>query len=175
MRLTDRDVKIISHIEKSGGATIEQVRDLFFQDASYTRASVRLKQLTNNNFLKAKQQPTIGKIVYYKDKMPSYHMLVINEILIALMGKYKAFQRNYNIGKSQVDLVVVLNNKKYLLFEIEIFNKVSKEKLTNLEKELQGINADIWIVSQWQNDTRKAGAYKGKVKIEEVKKLGYYY
>lgn len=175
MKLTNRDIEIINHLERSGGATIEQIASLFFP--SYVRASVRLKILEENKLIKSAIQPTLGKLVYYKNKMPSYHTLCINEILIALKGKYKTFKRNMDIGKSEVDLVTVLNNNKYLIFEIEIFNKVSKSKLDYISNTIQGnIDGDIWIVSQWHSNTReKAVAYKGRVKIEEIKKISNYY
>lgn len=177
MKLTNRDLEIIDHLEAVGGATIEQINALFFP--SYTRASQRLKQLSKNKFIKAHIQPTIGKLTYYTDKMPSYHTLVINEILIVLTGKYKGYKRPKKpIAKHlQPDLIVQLKNGKYLMFEIEIFNKVSDKRIEYICKTIEdmSMDCDLWIVSKRQSATRPCGVYKGKIGIEDIKKLCYYY
>lgn len=168
MNLTERDTKIINYIESVKGATIEQIYKLYFP--SYTRASVRLKQLSDYGFLKSKLHPTIGKIVYYTDKIPSFHDLIVNDILIALNRLYTAYEVMPKLGKTRPDLAVKLKNGRYAIFEIELFNKVKKEKLTKMHKELADIKHDIWIVSKWQSNSKA-----GRVGITELEKIRNYY
>ncbi|MHC1722722.1 MAG: hypothetical protein AB9836_05905 [Aminipila sp.] len=170
MNLTERDTEIINYIESVKGATIEQIYKLYFP--SYTRASVRLKQLSDYGFLKCKLHPTIGKITYYNDKIPSFHDLVVNDILIALKGLYndKDYEVMPKLGKTRPDLAIKLKNGRYAIFEIELFNKVKKEKLSRMHKELADVKHDIWIVSKWQSNSKI-----GRVGITELHRIRNYY
>lgn len=170
MNLTERDTEIINYIESVKGATIEQISKLYFP--SYTRASIRLKKLADYGFLRCRIHPTIGKITYYTDKIPSYHDLIINDILIALKGLYndKDYEPTPILGRIKPDLAVKLKNGRYAIFEIELFNKASKEKLSKIHKELSDLPHDIWIVSKWASDRRK-----GRININELERLRNYY
>jgi len=162
----ERDIDLINHIKGTGGATIEQITALFFP--SYVRASIRLKQLKDYGYLKSEQHE-IGKIVYYTDKLPSTHNLYINEILIALRGKYKAFKRNANLEHCQVDLAIRLKNGKMVIFEIERFNRVTKEKQTKIKQDVAE-PYDLWIVTARQSD-----GGKGRINYNDIKKVSNYY
>lgn len=168
MKLTKRDEEIIQFIQISGGATIEHIEKMFFP--SYKRTSKRLKQLSDYGYIKHGMQPTMGKNVYFLDKIPSYHTLITNEILIALRGKYKASQRNVKVGTCEVDLVVKLNTGKYVLFEIEIFNKVSKGKIQKIKAGMEELSYDLWIISRWASDKRR-----GKITIDRITEISNLY
>lgn len=168
MKLTERDKDIINYINGVGGATINQIQVLYFP--SYVRASVRLKQLADYGFLKCEVHPTVGRIVYYSDKIPSFHNLIANDILIALRGKYIAFKRNARLENCEVDLAVKMNNGKFIIIEIELFNKVTKGKIRKIKENLSHISHDLWIVTKWQSNSKE-----GRININEIKKISNYY
>lgn len=85
-------------------------------------------------------------------------------------GKYKGYQPNPKLGNIRPDLALKMNNGKFLVIEIELFNKVSKEKITKIHNKLEDLPHDIWIVSKWQSNKRD-----GRVNINDIKKLSNYY
>jgi len=174
MKLTSRDIDVVRHIQHSGGATIEQITKLYFP--SYSRASKRLKVLSEAKFIKSYINPTIGKVAYYTTKKPSFHTLAINDILVALKGRYESWNRNHMISdcpKIQVDLVAKMKTGKYMLFEIEIFHRVSEKRIKDIidSMEFEGIDYELWIITaQHLSDTTKKGKYRGRVSLPDVDK-----
>lgn len=130
MQLTNRDIEIINFIEKNGGATINQIAQLFF--TNYTTCSIRLRKLSDNKFLKVAIQPHLGKKVYYKKKMPSFHALVINNILIENIGNVDFYEREYKIKNFKVDCIIILKSGTLLIIEIDIYNQTKNSKINNL-------------------------------------------
>ena len=163
MHLTDRDTEIINWITDNKGATIEQINKLFF--TNYTTCSIRLKKLSDNKFLKAAVHPVLGKKVYYTKKMPSYHSLILNDFIIKYKDNIKFIQREYKIKKFIVDCIIILKTDKIIIVEIDIYNKTSKEKISNVMNTLKAAGADFefWIVCKG----------KRKDKIKEVKYIEY--
>ena len=130
MKLTDRDIDIINFIEKNQGATIQQIQKLFFP--SYDVAANRLKILNNNKFVKTQVHPVLGKKVYYFKKMPSFHSLVITDVVILLKDKLDFIQREYKIKNHQVDCIFILKGGKILILEVDIFNRTKDKKVSEI-------------------------------------------
>lgn len=167
MRLTERDIDIINYSET--GFTIQQAADLFF-NGSYFTAAQRLIKLEDAKYIKSSINPTIGKKVYYRKKVPSYHSLVVNDIKIALWGKYSLLETEYQIGKVRVDCIAVLKSKKLLIFEINIFNRTTQQRIDYLNRLVSenGKAADIWILEP----QKRRRPYKGARAIEILKIKG---
>ncbi|MGK0468950.1 hypothetical protein [Clostridium sp.] len=130
MKLTSRDVNIISFIEKNQGATIEQIQRLFFP--GYVVAANRLKILSDNKFIKVQVHPILGKKVYYFKKMPSFHSLVITDVVILLKDKLDFMQREYKIKNHQVDCIFILKGGKIIILEVDIFNRTKDKKIDEI-------------------------------------------
>lgn len=169
MRLMIRDVEIINFIEKTGGATIQQISKLFFP--SYDMAKKRLKKLELMKELKSEIQPILGKKVYYIKKIPSYHRLIVTDIEIAFRGYTKLFKREYEIAGQKVDCLLTLKNGKIIIFEIDIYNRTKRERLNKITATLakNGIQADCFVV------TKKQRRDKWEVGVEEVEKVSRQY
>jgi len=161
MRLTDRDIDIINFIKDNKGATIEQVKKMFF--TNYTTCSIRLKKLSDNNFLKVKIHPIMNKKVYYINKLPSFHSLVLNDFIIKYKDNIKLVQREYKLKNYIVDCIIILKTDKIIIIEIDIWNKTSEEKIKGIMDTMKQnkIIFELWIVSK--RDRKK--------KIKEVNYL----
>ena len=125
--LTPRDIDIITYLNKNQGGTIEQIQWLFFKN--YDTCRIRLKKLEDFKFIKSTKHPIINKKIYYIKKIPSYHTLVGNTILLLLKDKIKDYRREYQISNFKVDILIVTNSAKVIIIEIDIFNKTSKNKI----------------------------------------------
>lgn len=157
MELTNRDIKIINFIDENQGASIEQIQKLFFP--SYDVAADRLKILTDNKFLKVQVHPILGKKVYYIKKMPSYHSIVITDVLIHLGDKVKYMEREYKIKNSFVDCIFVLEQDIIIVLEVDIYNKTKKQKIKEIKEALAeaNINMQFWVVCQADRRDRVPG------------------
>lgn len=161
MHLTDRDIDIINFIKENKGATIEQVKKMFF--SNYITCSIRLKKLSDNNFLKVKIHPVMNKKVYYINKLPSFHSLVLNDFIIKYKDNIKLVQREYKLKHYIVDCIIILKTDKIIIIEIDIWNKTSEEKIKGIIDTMKQnkIIFELWIVSK--RDRKK--------KIKEVNYL----
>lgn len=168
MILTERDNLILDSMEAAGGVTIDFISELFF--SSYNRASRRLRQLKKYGYIKAELHPILGKMVYYKTKCPSYHSLVINEIVLLFKDRIKEYDRNAKLGTCEVDFVVKLTDNRLVLFEIELENRVTTEKLKRIKENMEGKPHDVWIVTNRLSDRAKK-----RVNIRELYKIKDYY
>ncbi|RXI70482.1 hypothetical protein [Clostridium tetani] len=148
MKITERDIDIINWIEKNKGATIEQINKLFF--TNYTTCSIRLKKLSDNKLLKVELHPVLGKKVYYKKKMPSFHGLVLNDFIIKYKNNTKFTQREFKIKNYVVDGIIVLKTDKIIIVEIDIWNSTKKKKIEDINHMMkeQNVDYEIWIVSK---------------------------
>lgn len=148
MHLTDRDMCIIQFIEENKGATIEQINQLYF--TNYTTCSIRLKKLKDNKYLKCSIHPTLCKKVYYVRKLPSFHALIINDVLIKYKDKIKYSKREFKIKNFIVDCIIILTSGRIIVLEVDIFNKSKKEKLEQVQKILfqQNEKNEIWVMSK---------------------------
>lgn len=168
MKLTNRDIDIINFIEKNQGATIEQIQKLFFP--SYDVAANRLKILNNNKFLKVQVHPVLGKKVYYLKKIPSFHGLVITDVVILLKDKLDFMQREYKIKKNQVDCIFILKGGRIIILEVDIFNRTKDKKINEITSALNEKNAkfEFWIITKHQaREKNKKVVYIGIDEIEE--------
>lgn len=172
MKLTERDIEIINF--SVTGFTIQQAADMFF-GGSYFTAAQRLIKLEKSKYIKSATNPTIGKKVYYKKKAPSYHSLVVNDIKIALRGKYSLLNTEYKLGSTRVDCIVVLKTKKLVIFEINIFNHTSQQRINYLNRLVSenGRSADIWILELRNRRRRYDGARI--IEINKIKGLNTIY
>lgn len=132
MKLQDRDIEIINYIKKYG-ATIMQIADLFF-NSSYDSARKRLKKLKDNRYINSAIHPSIGKKVYYKKRIPSYHSLVIQQIYILNKKNIEVIKREVKISSYRVDALIITKNNKVVILEVELFNKTKKEKILAIKK-----------------------------------------
>lgn len=163
MRLTNRDIKIINFIDNYKGATIEQIRILFFP--SYDMAKKRLKILRDNNYIKCVIHPILNKKVYYLKKVPSYHTLVINEVQILLKERIIDFKREF-----KVDGLLVTRDKKVVVVEVDIFNRTSKEKINKVKEWLKSkLKVDVRVVVA--KEKRKNKGEWIEIGIEEIEKI----
>lgn len=157
MKLTDRDFKIIDFIEKNKGATIEQIQKIFFP--SYDVAANRLKIMADNKHLKVAIHPTLGKKVYYIHKLPSYHALIINDIAIKLWNQIKYMQREYKIGQHKVDCLIITNENKLIVLEIDIYNRTSEQKVDAVSAALKNkkIDFEFWLITKGERNKKLKG------------------
>lgn len=149
MRLMDRDINIINYLEKFGGATIQQVADVYFKN-SYDASKKRLKKLKDNAFIKCATHPVLNKKVYYIKKLPSYHSLIINHVCILLKDKIYKVEREFKIGKTKVDALILLKNKQIVILEVDIFNKTSQNKYNSIKSAMdsRGLEFEMLIVGK---------------------------
>lgn len=135
MKIQDRDLEIIKFIMENQGATIEHIAKLFFK-GNYNAAGKRLQKLKDTKYIKAGYQPILNKLVYHHDKMPSYHNLIINDVIIALGDRIMEFKRDIELGKYKVDAMTLIDkdNPKLLIFEIDIFNKTNNDKINAIKQ-----------------------------------------
>lgn len=157
MQLTYRDNEIIEWVKENKGATIEQINKLFF--TNYTTCSIRLKKLADNKFLKSKIHPVMNKKVYYLNKLPSFHALVLNDFIIKYKGQIKIVQREYKIKNYIVDCIIILKTDIIIIVEIDIWNKTSAEKLKAVKEVMEGnkIKNELWVVSKRERKDKITG------------------
>lgn len=88
--ITDRDKKIIAHLEKYKYATIEQLEKIFFkiQKNSYNIVRRRMAEIRKAGYAKSIRDVETNKVIYVyndgKTKAPTRHRLVILDILANL-------------------------------------------------------------------------------------------
>lgn len=164
MKLTNRDVDITNFIEKNQGATIEQIQKLFFP--GYVVAANRLKILRDNKFIKVQVHPVLGKKVYYLKKLPSFHSLVITDVVILLKDKLDFMQREYKIKKHQVDCIFILKGGKIIILEVDIFNRTKDKKIDEVISALSEtkVKFEFWLITKHE--------VRAKKKKENVKYIG---
>lgn len=174
MELTDRDIQIINFITENTGATIGQLQELFFP--SYSMAAKRLKILANNKYIKETIHPTLGKKVYYIKKIPSFHTLVLTDILVQLKDRVTYMKREYEINKKFIDCIFILKNGQIITVEVDIFNRTKEEKLLSIYEELSKTNAPVTMLVVSKHKRRVGpGEKKNKniknIRIEEIKEV----
>lgn len=166
MRLTNRDIDIINFIEKNQGATINQIQKLYFP--SYNIASTRLKTLNTNNFLKSEMHPVMGKKVYYIKKMPSFHTLVITNMVILLKDKIKFMEREYKIKKHKIDCIFITKKEILLIVEIDIFNRTKDKKINEIFAILEEKKVKFKFIIITKYEVRKQNEKIKYISINEM-------
>lgn len=152
MRLTNRDYDILEYVNINKGITLNQASKIFFS-GSYKMASKRMNVLVNNNYIKSAYQPNINKKVYYLEKVPSYHMILANGIILLHNRNNIHFsQREFSIGKSIVDFIVIDKSRKVFIYEIDIYHRTTNEKIEYIFKECNDLNMEFIIIGR--NNTR---------------------
>lgn len=143
--ITDRDKKIILHLEKYKYATIEQLEKIFFREQknSYNIARRRMAEIKKAGYAKAVRDIETNKVVYIYDdgkcKPPTRHRLIVLDILANFHQQcfnVKSFEieKYWNDGEIRSDAFTVftLENAKtrYQYFiEVQLSNHPS-----NLDK-----------------------------------------
>lgn len=172
MKITKRDIDIITFIETYQGATIEQIQQLFFP--SYATSKNRLKILSDNNYLRAAKHPILNKLVYFKDKLPSYHTIIINQVQILLKDRIIEFKREFKVGKFAVDGLMVLKGGKVVVVEVDIFNRTSEAKITKIKSILGqrlGVDIIILIINKYKREKRVSSLCVGMEEMEKIKQV----
>ena len=168
MRLTDRDYEIINFIMNNNGATIEQLHKMFFP--SYNMCSKRMKKLADNGAIKECMHPTLNKKVYYYKKIPSFHSLIINELVIQLKDKLQYYEREYPIDKFKIDCIMLFKNNHIIAVEIDLFNRTSENKVKKVYDKITQLDktASVLIVSKCKR-MDKLDCKNKKINIINVK------
>ena len=168
MRLTDRDYEIINFIMNNNGATIEQLHKMFFP--SYNMCSKRMKKLADNGAIKECMHPTLNKKVFYYKKIPSYHSLIINDLVIQLKDKLQYYEREYPIDKFKIDCIMLFENNHIIAVEIDLFNRTSENKVKKVYDKITQLDktASVLIVSKCKRKDKLDGKNK-KINIINVK------
>ncbi|MCB2309033.1 hypothetical protein LGL08_20225 [Clostridium estertheticum] len=170
MKLTNRDIEIINFIEKNLGATINQIQNLFFP--SYDVTANRLKILSDNKFIKVQVHPILGKKVYYLKKVPSFHSLVINDVVILLKDKLNFMQREYKIKNNHVDCIFIMKEGKILILEVDIFNRTKDKKIDEVINALEEtkVKFEFWIITKHQVMEKKKKEKIKYIMVTEIEK-----
>ena len=171
MRLTERDYQIIKFISDNNGATIEQLQLLFFP--SYNMCSKRMKKLADNNMIKECIHPTLNKKVFYNKKIPSYHLLVINQIVILLKDKLQYYEREYPVDKFKVDCMLLMKNNHVVVVEVDLFNRTSESKTKKVYDKIAKLDKEacILIVSKFKRRIKDKKMNIINVKLDEMNNI----
>lgn len=144
MYLTNRDREIIKFVEEYGSITINQCSKIFFRvnKHAYYQARKRLKQLSNEGYLKRYRKDTKSEVIYYLDKKLSIHDLKVLDVyaeLTALGAKIKDFKTEYTIptGKKEyrADALIEFEHDGYfypLMVEVDYTHFTGEKKLTDV-------------------------------------------
>lgn len=101
--ITDRDRKVILHLEKYKYATIEQIEKIFFRENknSYNIARRRMAEIRKEGYVKSTMNTEINRLVYMyndgKTKAPDKHRLIVLDVLANLHSN------GFNIQEFQVE------------------------------------------------------------------------
>jgi len=133
MYLTDEDREILLYVESFGSITITQAQNMYYnrQKGGYEMARRHCKKLVNYERLNCFRDEAFNRNVYYIDKKPSYHTILIMDYYTALLkagATIKYFKREqqwlnkkyysdgycvYSIGqKVYFDLLEVVRTKQ---------------------------------------------------------------
>lgn len=167
MHLTDEDHKILQFVEEFGSITITQCQHMYYnrQDQGYEMSRRHLSKLVSYSKLSVFREMNCNKNVYYTNKKPSYHGILVLDYYAQLIKSgvnIYYFKREqpwlnkkyfsdaycmYSIGdKVYFDIVEVVRTKsveseKY----IEIYNSKEAHDLSNnLYNQLTGLTRDIF-------------------------------
>lgn len=105
--ITDRDRKIILHLEKYKFATIEQLEKIFFkhQKNSYNIARRRMAEIRNAGYAKSVRDIETNKVIYIYDDgkgkliVPDRHRLIVLDVLANL------HHQGFNVQKFEIEKV----------------------------------------------------------------------
>ena len=120
---------------------------------------------------------TLNKKVYYYKKIPSFHSLIINELVIQLMDKLQYYEREYPIDKFKIDCMMLLNNNHIIAVEIDLFNRTSENKVKKVYDKITQLDksASVLIVSKCKRmdklDCKNKKINMIKVKLDEMNNI----
>ncbi|KEH91605.1 hypothetical protein Z962_p0133 (plasmid) [Clostridium botulinum C/D str. BKT12695] len=159
MYLKKRDSEIIKFIKMYGSITINQCSKIFFtkNKEGYQQARKRLKQLSDNKFIKRYRKDMQSECIYFLDKKLSIHDLKTIDIYAELINAgatIKSFTPKYRIDTiesnkkyRELDAYIEFIYKDYLNFlilEIDYTHFTSKNKII-----------DIYNSNHFQNKYKK--------------------
>ena len=172
MYLTDEDQYILQFVEEHGSITVTQAQNMFYkkQSKGYEMARRHLQKIVSYNRLSVSKDFNSNRNVYYTDKIPSYHTILMLDYYAHLVkagatiryfkmeqpwmklenGKPRYFSDAYalyQIGKKVIfDIVEVVRTKtvetqKY----INIYNSNEAHELSdNLYQQMGGEKRDLF-------------------------------
>lgn len=136
--LTYKDNKILEFVNEYGGITIQQAFKLFFNTKyGYDTARRRLKLLHEAGFLKVDRDFTTDLKIYYKNKKPSSHSIILLNFYTELINKGAEvilFQREFKVIGARADAVIIYKIHgvgRIILVEVDLQHKT---KITKYEK-----------------------------------------
>lgn len=163
--LTERDRKMLQHIEAYKGITITQAYRIFFKDKSYGMdyARKRLKILNEQGFLKYKTDRVTRKRVYYTNKAFREHDMYIMDFYSWIMfygGYMLDYQPNRKVGTKYSDGYFKFKFQGHIypyFLEVNLYNKADMKKYEEyfesgeIQKELNGKFPIVAIVTDNEN------------------------
>lgn len=144
MYLTARDKQILRFIEEYKSITINQAAKIFFNNCkqSYYQARKRLKQLSDNKYIKRYRADMKSECVYYLEKKLSAHDLKVLDVyaeLINLGADIDYFKQEYTIPTKikeyRADALIEFTYQEYfypMLIEIDYTHFTSNKKLLDI-------------------------------------------
>lgn len=146
--ITDKDTKIVRHVEKYGFITIKQAEDLCYNNLAYgySYARQRFKQLIDLDYLKVYRSPIVNRNIYYIDdefKNPKPHKILVMDYYCKLIGhgvNMEYFKKEFEWcnGEVRSDAFAI-----YTLGDTRFYNVLevnTSNNILNLEKYIKIID-----------------------------------
>ncbi len=123
--ITDRDRKIIAHLEKYKYATIEQLENIFFkkQKNSYTIARRRMAEIIKAGYAKKIRDVETNRVIYVyndgKTKEPDRHRILVLDVLANL------HKQEFNVHSFEIEKFWIggdIRSDAFTVFALESVN-----------------------------------------------------
>lgn len=172
--VTERDKKILDHINKYGFVTINQAIDMFFNNLSfaYDIARRRLNKLADCGFVNKGKISVSNQNIYFINSKPSYQYILYMDFICKLIGRDCHIQElkfNTKIDNIPINIYVGFSKgeKDYLYaIDCEYFRKSKCMKkfipLTDRENEA-GIPLSIAVICDKNMRINNANCCKYKL------------
>lgn len=141
--ITERDIKVLKHIEKYGFITIQQTKDMFYNTASgYDMARRRLNKLVASNYLKVSRNTDTNEKIFYEGnykEIKLHRMLLMNYYSKLVNNKVKIIhfekEKYWNHGEIKSDGFCIFEFGDYLFYQlIEVCVSNNDQNLNKYEK-----------------------------------------
>ena len=135
--ITERDEKIKQFLEEVGVADTKTLSTLFFPNTTIRNCQKRLKQLTDNNYIKVYRENMLSQNVYFVKKPKNIpHKIKFSQLLAELkiqnieVLKYKC---PFAIGPVIADGLIVVKKEDVKIYFVE----AERTKTLNIKKYLE--------------------------------------
>lgn len=135
--ITERDEKIKQFLEEVGVADTKTLSTLFFPNTTIRNCQKRLKQLTDNNYIKVYRENMLSQNVYFVKKPKNIpHKIKFSQLLAELkiqnieVLKYKC---PFAIGTVIADGLIVVKKEDVKIYFVE----AERTKTLNIKKYLE--------------------------------------